>query len=104
MRAQHDGSSAPTDASYRQELNRTLGLRQLLVYGMIFMVPIAPMAVYGFVARQSYGMVPLVYLVGIVASPVSGVTGRGGSASNPLRRTECDWISAAKPRAGSSFG
>jgi amino acid transporter len=55
------------DANYRQELNRTLGLRHLLVYGMIFMVPIAPMAVYGFVARESYGMVPLVYLVGIVA-------------------------------------
>ena len=67
MTAQHDGSSTQTDAGYRQELDRTLGLRQLLVYGMIFMVPIAPMAVYGFVARESYGMVPLVYLVGIVA-------------------------------------
>ena len=31
------------------------------------MVPIAPMAVYGFVARESHGMVPLVYVVGIVA-------------------------------------
>lgn len=67
MPAQHDGSSTQTDAGYRQELDRTLGLRQLLVYGMIFMVPIAPMAVYGFVAKESYGMVPLVYLVGIVA-------------------------------------
>ena len=67
MPAQHDGSSTPADAGHRQQLNRTLGMRQLLVYGMIFMVPIAPMAVYGFVARESYGMVPLVYLVGIVA-------------------------------------
>ena len=67
MPAQHDASNTATDASYRQELDRTLGLRQLLVYGMIFMVPIAPMAVYGFVAQESYGMVPLVYLVGIVA-------------------------------------
>lgn len=48
-------------------LRRALGLRHLLVYGMIFMVPVAPMAVYGFVAQQSFGMVPLVYLVGIVA-------------------------------------
>jgi amino acid transporter len=48
-------------------LDRALGLRQLVVYGMIFMVPIAPMAVYGFVAHESHGMVPLVYLVGVVA-------------------------------------
>jgi amino acid transporter len=48
-------------------LDRALGLRQLVVYGMIFMVPIAPMAVYGFVAQESHGMVPLVYLVGVVA-------------------------------------
>jgi amino acid transporter len=48
-------------------LDRALGLRQLVVYGMIMMVPIAPMAVYGFVAQESHGMVPLVYLVGVVA-------------------------------------
>lgn len=48
-------------------LERALSLRHLLVYGLIFMVPIAPMSIYGFVARQSFGMVPLVYLVGIVA-------------------------------------
>lgn len=53
--------------AYRQELERTLELRHLVVYGMIFMVPIAPWAVYGFVSRESFGMVPLVYGVGIVA-------------------------------------
>ena len=37
------------------------------MYGMVFMAPIAPMAVYGFVVRDSFGMVPLVYLVGIFA-------------------------------------
>ncbi|MGH8111082.1 MAG: APC family permease [Rhodanobacteraceae bacterium] len=58
---------ATTTGGYRQELERTLELRHLLVYGMIFMVPIAPWAVYGFVSRESFGMVPLVYLVGIVA-------------------------------------
>ncbi|HEY3521356.1 MAG TPA: APC family permease, partial [Rhodanobacteraceae bacterium] len=55
------------DPVYRQELDRSLGLWQLIVYGMIFMVPIAPWAVYGFVSRDSFGMVPLVYAVGIVA-------------------------------------
>ncbi|MGE5380039.1 MAG: APC family permease, partial [Methylocystaceae bacterium] len=52
---------------YKQELKRTLPFRDVLVYGMIFMVPIAPMGIYGFVAKDASGMVPLVYLVGIFA-------------------------------------
>lgn len=56
-----------SESGYRQELDRRLGLGHLLIFGMIFIVPIAPMAVYGFVVHESYGMVPLVYLVGIVA-------------------------------------
>jgi hypothetical protein len=52
---------------YRQELNRSLGLFDLLVYGLLFIVPIAPMAVFGFVFNAGHGMVPLVYLIGAVA-------------------------------------
>ncbi|WP_082129756.1 APC family permease [Aneurinibacillus tyrosinisolvens] len=52
---------------YKQELNRTLTFKDLLIYGMVFMVPVAPMSVYGLVSQQSFGMVPLVYLVGIIA-------------------------------------
>jgi len=51
---------------YRQELRRALTTRDLIVYGMIFMVPIAPQAVYGFVWDASKGMVPLAYLLGLV--------------------------------------
>jgi amino acid transporter len=80
----HEGSTPPADAGYRQELNRSLGLRQLVIYGMIFMVPIAPMAVYGFVAAQSYGMVPLVYLVGIVAMLFTALSYRQMSRRFPV--------------------
>ena len=63
-----DQASAELDAAgYTQQLDRRLKLRHLLVYGMVFIVPIAPVAVYGFVAHASKGMVPLVYLVGMVA-------------------------------------
>ena len=34
---------------YKQELHRALTFRDLLVYGMIFMVPIAPFGVFGYV-------------------------------------------------------
>jgi amino acid transporter len=51
---------------YRQELKRALTFRDLVVYGMIFMVPIAPFGVFGFVYKDAKGMVPLAYLVGLV--------------------------------------
>jgi amino acid transporter len=51
---------------YKEQLDRALGLRELLVYGMIFMVPIAPFGVFGFVWKEAAGMVPLAYLVGLV--------------------------------------
>src|SRR5215469_943328 len=49
---------------YRQELRRSLRLRDLIVYGLIFMVPIAPFAIFGPVFNASHGMVPLTYVIG----------------------------------------
>lgn len=60
-------AESSTSFGYQQELRRVLTFKDLLVYGMVFMVPIAPMAVYPSVAQSSFGMVPLVYLVGIIA-------------------------------------
>ncbi len=51
---------------YKEELKRSLSTRDLLVYGMIFMVPIAPFSIFGFVSNEAKGMVPLAYLVGMV--------------------------------------
>jgi amino acid transporter len=51
---------------YREQLNRALTTRDLVVYGMIFMVPIAPYSVFGFVWNDAKGMVPLAYLVGLI--------------------------------------
>lgn len=52
---------------YKQELSRSVTTFDLLVYGLIFMVPIAPWAIFGTVYNEAQGMVPLVYLVGLVA-------------------------------------
>jgi amino acid transporter len=51
---------------YQQQLRRVLSTRDLIIYGLIFMVPIAPFGVYGFVWNDARGMVPLAYLVGLV--------------------------------------
>ena len=52
---------------YRPELRRTLGFRDLVVYGLIFMVPIAPFGIFGSVYTASGGMVALAYVIGMVA-------------------------------------
>ena len=52
---------------YRQELDRSLSMTDLLVYGLVFIVPIAPLVNFGFVFNAGRGMVPLVYAVGLVA-------------------------------------
>jgi len=55
-----------TNMGYKQELKRALTTSDLIIYGLIFMVPIAPFGVYGVVADISQGMVPLAYLIGMV--------------------------------------
>lgn len=62
-----EGAAAPGSLGYKQELKRSLSLLDLLVYGLVFIVPSAPIAVFGFVFNASQGMVPLVYAVGLVA-------------------------------------
>ncbi|WP_456024693.1 APC family permease [Pseudomonas protegens] len=52
---------------YKQELKRSLTLTDLVVYGMIFMIPIAPFGVYGYVNAEAPGLVPLAYIIGMVA-------------------------------------
>jgi amino acid transporter len=51
---------------YREQLRRVLTTSDLVIYGLIFMVPIAPFSVYGFVWDDAKGMVPLAYLVGLI--------------------------------------
>src|SRR5215470_439639 len=50
---------------YKQELKRVLTTTDLVVYGLIFMVPIAPFTIFGFVSSDSKGMAPLAYLLGL---------------------------------------
>lgn len=52
---------------YRQELARRLGLADMVGYGLIYIVPIAPFAIFGAVYQASGGMPALAYAVGAVA-------------------------------------
>lgn len=78
------GRMSLQDFGYQDELNRALSLRDLVIYGMIFMVPIAPFSVFGFVWNDSKGMVPLAYLVGLVGMFFTALSYAAMSRAFPL--------------------
>ena len=77
-------SEGLAEFGYQQELKRSLRLRDLLVYGLIFMVPIAPFAIFGVVFNASKGMVPLTYAIGLVAMLFTALSYREMSRAFPV--------------------
>jgi amino acid transporter len=69
---------------YQDQLHRALTTRDLVIYGLIFMVPIAPYSVFGFVYNDAKGMVPLAYLVGLVGMFFTALSYAAMSRAFPL--------------------
>jgi amino acid transporter len=69
---------------YQEQLHRALTTKDLVIYGLIFMVPIAPYAVFGFVYNDAKGMVPLAYLVGLVGMFFTALSYAAMSRAFPL--------------------
>jgi amino acid transporter len=69
---------------YKEQLNRALTTKDLIIYGMIFMVPIAPFGVFGFVWNEAKGMVPLAYLVGLIGMFFTALSYAAMSRAFPL--------------------
>ncbi len=69
---------------YTQQLKRALTPLDLIVYGMIFMVPIAPFSIFGFVSHDAKGMVALAYLVGMVGMLFTAMSYAAMSKAFPM--------------------
>ncbi len=64
MSAEQPQAEAPArDGSFK----RVLSLRDLVLFGIAFVSPTAPYALFGIVAEKSHGHVPLVYLIAMLA-------------------------------------
>ena len=59
---------------YQQELRRSMSLTDVVVYGLIYMVPMAPLPVFGIIFNFSAGMAGLVYLVAAFAMVFSALS------------------------------
>lgn len=69
---------------YQQELKRSLNFWDLLIYGLIFMVPIAPFGIFGSVFNASGGMVALAYAIGAVGMVFTAISYAEMSKAFPL--------------------
>ncbi|MGV9455654.1 APC family permease [Streptomyces sp. NPDC003635] len=61
------GTASPAADPEHHRLRRTLGFRDLVVYGLLFIAPMAPVGVFGTLDARSHGAVALVYVVATVA-------------------------------------
>ncbi|MFF7452596.1 APC family permease [Kitasatospora sp. NPDC008115] len=55
-------------------LRRSLGVRDLMVYGLLFIAPMAPVGVFGVLDAKSHGAVAAVYLAATVAMGFTAVS------------------------------
>lgn len=69
---------------YQQELKRSLSFWDLLIYGLIFMVPIAPFGIFGSVFSASGGMVALAYAFGAIGMVFTAISYAQMSKAFPL--------------------
>ncbi|WP_030370623.1 APC family permease [Streptomyces rimosus] len=58
---------ASPGASADAGLRRTLSFRDLIVYGLLFIAPMAPVGIFGTLQAKSHGAITVVYLVATVA-------------------------------------
>ncbi|WBO64104.1 APC family permease [Streptomyces camelliae] len=62
-----DTGTAASTTGAQHRLRRSLGSRDLVVYGLLFIAPMAPVGVFGTLDARSHGAVALVYVVATVA-------------------------------------
>ena len=82
-------STVPASALSARRLRRTLTLRDLILYGVIVVQPVAPMSVFGVMSERGRGHVVTAVLIAMVAMLFTGISyGR---------------MARAYPSAGSAF-
>ncbi|WP_206344493.1 APC family permease [Streptomyces mesophilus] len=67
MPAEPSQKPSPMPTGEHEGLRRTLGFRDLVVYGLLFIAPMAPVGVFGALDAKSHGAVALVYIVATIA-------------------------------------
>src|SRR3954447_21479927 len=84
-----------------QVLRRSLSSGDLIVYGLLFIGPLAPVGVFGVLDAKSHGSVALVYLVATVAMAFTALSYAQMSRQGPRAGavSACASIGIGRPAA-----
>ena len=86
---------------YQQELKRAMTLKDVILYGVLFMVLIAPQSIFGTLQVDSHGLTPLVYIIGFVAISFTALSYACMSSKFPIAGSVYSYIQRAiNPHVG----
>ena len=87
---------------YKQALRRGMGLWDVVMYGVLFMVIIAPQSIFGSIQLNSHGMTPLVYIIGFVAIMFTAMSYMRMSGRFPIAGSVYSYVQRASTRTSAS--
>lgn len=91
--------------SEQTSLNRVLSTSDLIIYGMMFIVPVASFAWYGTYLETAQGMVALGYLIALVAMLFTGFSYAKMSREYPVSGSVYNYVQkSTKPELGFMAG
>ncbi len=77
-------NSSLESLGYKPQFKRVLGLRDLIIYGLVILTPTAPYPVYGIIQKVSLGHAALAYMVAMVAMLFTAASYGKMSAAFPV--------------------
>lgn len=93
-----DDAARLRELGYEPELARRLSVRDLVIHGLIYMVPLAPIGVFGIIYDMSAGAVAAVYVVAAVAMLFSAISYKEMAQRFPVSGSTYSYVSLATNR------
>jgi amino acid transporter len=91
-----DDSARLRELGYEPELARTLSVRDLVIHGLIYMVPLAPIGVFGILYNLSAGAVAAVYVIAAVAMLFSAISYKEMARVFPVSGSTYSYVSLGR--------
>jgi amino acid transporter len=86
------------ELGYEPELVRTLSVRDLVIHGLVYMVPLAPISVFGILYNMSAGAVAAVYVIAAVAMVFSAISYKEMAQVFPVSGSTYSYVSLGTNR------
>lgn len=93
-----DDTTRLRELGYVPQLARTLSLRDLVIHGLIYMVPLAPIGVFGILYDMSAGAVAAVYVIAAVAMVFSAISYKEMAKVFPVSGSTYSYVSLGTNR------